>query len=245
MESIRATTTGNSCLKPIIFRLSGVPNTFIQNGEKMSDFMQANNGSFTSTVAKQSNGAYAVDANAKDLATTVPVEDGQTSKLDDTEKLLLYKLEQAQKSNPGSHDEIDILARLSRYYIGANKLESSMECLGNALVCSEKLYGKNHPVVAELLVESAFVAFKVESYEDALEFLTPAIDIYESCYGKVSDQVAFAFHKLGRVYEAVNKLDQAEEFYQKSETTYQNTFNEDDSEMYVVRNDLARVRSRK
>ena len=203
----------------------------------MSEFSPINNGNIASTVARQNQGG------AGDLSTTVPAEDDNRAYVDQTEKMLLYKLDQARKNNPGSHDEIDILARLSRFYIGSNLMKKSMDCLADALISAKKLYGYDHPVVAELLVESAFVAFKVGSFEDALEFITPAITIYENAYGKVSDQVAFAFHKLGRVYEAVNQLDNAERYYQKAETTYQNTFNEDDSEIIVVRNDLARVRA--
>lgn len=201
---------------------------------KMSEFSQINNGNIASTVARQNQGG------AVELSTTVPVEE---SFIDETEKLLLYKLDQVRKNNPGSHDEIDILARLSRFYIGSELMKKSMDCLGEALISAKKLYGYDHPVVAELLVESAFVAFKVESFDDALDFLAPAVSIYENAYGKVSDQVAFAFHKLGRVYEAVNQLDQAEKYYEKAETTYQNTFSEDDSDIIVVRNDLARVRA--
>lgn len=205
----------------------------------MSNYNQVDSGIFASSVAKtaQSGGT------ATELSTTVPVEEPTTQELNGTESLLLYKLDQVRNSNPGSHDEIDILARLSRFYIGNEQFSKSMDCLGSAIVCAEKLYGKSHPVVAELLVESAFVAFKVEEFESALEFLTPAVEIYEESYGKVSDQVAFAFHKLGRVYEAVNEIDKAETYYQKAETTYQNTFNEDDSEIYIVRNDLARIRA--
>jgi len=199
----------------------------------MANFNLTDNGTFTSSVA----GAV---ASSRDLTTTVPQE---RFALEGTENLLLYKLDQVRQANPGSHDEIDILARLSRHYISQDQFDKSMDCLGSAIVSAEKLYGKQHPVVAELLVESAFVAFKVEKFDDALEFLTPAVDIYEACYGRVSDQVAFAFHKLGRVYEAVNQYDVAENYYQKAETTYQNTFNDDDSEIFIVRNDLARVRS--
>lgn len=208
----------------------------------MSNYGQLDNGIFASSVAKttpyQQPGGPCMD-----LSTTVPREESTSPGLNGTESLLLYKLDQVRISNPGSHDEIDILARLSRFYIGNEQLSKSIDCLGVAIVCAEKLYGKRHPVVAELLVESAFVAFKVEDYDSALEFLTPAVEIYEEAYGKVSDQVAFAFHKLGRVYEAVNEIEKAESYYQRAETTYQNTFNEDDSEIYIVRNDLARIRA--
>lgn len=217
---------------------------------KMSEINQGNPGSFASAVVKQSYGGVPVQAPNQELSTTVPLDEikqdnNVSSEIDETLKHLNYKLEQVRISNPGSHDEIDILARLSRYYTSIEKYIASMDCLADALICAKQLYGKEHPVVAELLVESAFVAFKIESYDNALEFLTPAVEIYEGAYGKVSDQVASAFHKLGRVYEAVDQLDQAESYYQKSETTYRNSFNEDDSEVYVVRNDLARVRAKK
>lgn len=212
----------------------------------MSNFNQIDSGTFLSSVAKTTSPGGFSKTPSQELSTTVPLDElDSASRLNGTENFLVYKLDQVQQSNPGSHDEIDIMARLSRHYISVDRLDKSMDCLGSAIICAQKLYGKNHPVVAELLVESAFVAFKVKSYDNALEFLAPAVDIYERSYGKVSDQVAFAFHKLGKVYEAVNQLDRAEQYYQKAETTYQNTFNEDDSEIFIVRNDLARVRAQK
>lgn len=196
-----------------------------------------------STVVKPSQGGNQLFTGSYVPVSTV-ARDDSTDSVDSVEKSYLDRIAAVRADSPNSAEEIDLLAQLARHYLNNGDAEKARLYLENSRRCAEIVYGGQHPMVAELMIELGFVSFRMQEYELARQYLEPAVVIFEQAYGKVSDQVAYAFHKLGRVHEAIEDLERAEYFYQKAVTTYQNTFNEDESDMLSARNDLSRVKTR-
>ncbi|MBZ0186935.1 MAG: tetratricopeptide repeat protein [Candidatus Obscuribacterales bacterium] len=210
----------------------------------MANSQVGNHGGITSTVVRQTPGGNQLFAGSYVPVSTVAKDSvGGIAWVDGAEREYLDRLTEIRHRNGRCQEEIEVLVELARHYLACGSSELTMKTLEDARRSAEIVYGGQHAMVAELMVELGFVSFKMQEYETAREYLEPAVVIFEQSYGKVSDQVAFAFHKLGRVYEATNNLEQAQKYYQKAVTTYQNTFNEDESEMLMARNDLARLKS--
>jgi len=147
-----------------------------------------------------------------------------------------------ESNNSNKESVIEVYNKLVRHYLRNDQVEKAAEALGKALVFAQKAYGEKHPAVAPVMIELAFVNYTLSQYEQAKGYLVPALAIQEKAYGKVSEQAAFVVHKLGRIHEMLGDSDKAEAMYLRSVTTYQNTYSEDDSQIIIARNDLARMR---
>ena len=202
---------------------------------------------FTSSVLKDEDLLTPCLGDPTVVLTTVPRDEIAAEPTPEEEAALeqrLLSIVKKLKSNYSARGElIEVYTQLGRLYVVAERYERAMRVLLEALELSQSTYGKEHPNCADIFVELGFIQFKKGQYEFARTYLTPALSIYEENYGKVSDPVALVLHKLGRACEALGDLASAEANYQRSVTILQNTFNEDDSQILIARNDLARVRA--
>ncbi len=187
------------------------------------------------------------------MASTIPVDElahldidthtiAQDSK---AESRLIGRIKELESGQANKDLVIEVYNKLVRHYLADEQLAHAERALEGALGFATKTYGEKHPAVAPILTELAFVNYNLNQFEKAKSYLEPALAIQEKAHGKVSEQAAFVVHKLGRVYEALGRYAEAEKFYLRSVTTYQNTYIEDDSQIIIARTDLARVKRKK
>lgn len=174
------------------------------------------------------------------MATTIPVEAlGADVEI---ESNIISRLSELQNDKSNKETVIEVYNKLVRHYLRHDNVLKAAETLEKALAFAQKSYGEKHPAVAPVLIELAFVNYKLDQFVEAKAHLEPALAIQEKTYGKISEQAAFVVHKLGRVHEMLGDFKTAEAMYLRSVTTYQNTYSEDDSQIIIARNDLARMR---
>lgn len=176
-------------------------------------------------------------------STCTPVSDAtleNSSILD--EAMALRQIEGFKLTGGNPHEIIDLLTQLSLHYVKEGKFDKAISNLKDACKLAEITYGQKHSVVAEIMVEMAFINFSQRRFESARTYLEPAIAIYEKNFGVVSDQVAFAFHKLAKVYQASGQLQMAEKFCQKALAIYEKTACQDDEQINAARKDLMKIR---
>lgn len=204
-------------------------------------------GAFSSAVPRQTGLEFS-PGNAP-LSTTVPIDEmtslPSTAATNDKESRLLGRLGELE-STQGSNDQvIEAYNRLVRHYLSSEQLSHAERALESVYRFAVKTYGEKNVVIAPILIELAFVNYKLSAYERAKSYLEPALQIQEREYGEVSEQAAFVIHKLGRVNEALGHPAEAEKLYLRSVTIYQNTYSEDDSQIIIARTDLARARRKR
>ncbi|MDZ4833845.1 MAG: tetratricopeptide repeat protein [Candidatus Melainabacteria bacterium] len=176
------------------------------------------------------------------MTTTIPVESLGNDAEVEVETGIIRRISELESTNSNKESVIEVYNKLVRHYLRNDEVSKAAETLEKALVFAQKAYGEKHPAVAPVLIELAFVNYTLSNYEQAKGYLEPALAIQEKAYGKVSEQAAFVVHKLGRIHEMLGSNDKAEAMYLRSVTTYQNTYSEDDSQIIIARNDLARMR---
>lgn len=196
---------------------------------------------FSSTIASEMD--FSPGESGVSMSTTIPIEAlGSESEV---ESGIIRRLGELTCGAANKEAVIEVYNKLVRHYLSHDHVEKAAETLAKALSFAQKSYGENHPAVAPVMIEFAFVNYKLNNYNEAKALLEPALAIQEKAYGKISEQSAFVVHKLGRVHEALGNFDTAESMYLRSVTTYQNTYSEDDSQIIIARNDLARMRRRR
>lgn len=181
------------------------------------------------------------------VSTTVP-SDELAGVLDEDkarESSLIKEISFLTESNVPVEEILDVYEQLARHYAGRDQMGKAEAMHLRSLDAAKRAYGDNHPAVAHIFIELAFVNYSRSDFERAKLYLEPALVIQEAEYGRISDQAAFVIHKLGRVHEALGERDLAEEHYRRSLTIYRNTYNEDDSQMIIARNDLSRIQKAK
>ncbi len=213
------------------------------------------NGAFSSAVPRNSVDDFSPGHVGTAVSTTVPsdeiVERGAVSdsrvsgKNDLKESRLIDRLGDLRAEGSNKDEVIDVYHRLVRHYLSADKLSHAERALEGALAFAKKTYGEDDAVLAPIYIELAFVNYKLSAFLKAKSYLEPALALQEKEHGKVSEQVAFVVHKLGRVYEALGDSVAAESHYLRAVTIYQNAFSEDDSQIIVARTDLHRVRRKR
>jgi len=197
---------------------------------------------FSSTIASEMEDFSPGDM-VVSMSTTIPIEAlGSDVEI---ESGIVRRLSELEESKANKESVVEVYNKLVRHYLRHDNLDKAAETLEKALTFAQKAYGEKHPAVAPVLTELAFVNYKMSNYDEAKAHLEPALAIQEKAYGKISEQSAFVVHKLGRVHEALGNFDTAESMYLRSVTTYQNTYSEDDSQIIIARNDLARMRRRR
>lgn len=178
------------------------------------------------------------------VSTTVPSDELSVVVIDEDEareSYLIKEISSLTESSAPVEEVLDAYGQLARHYAGREQMGKAEAMHLRSLDAAKRAYGENHPAVAHILIELAFVNYSRSDYERAKLYLESALVIQEAEYGRVSDQAAFVIHKLGRVHEALGDSNVAEEHYRRSLTIYRNTYNEDDSQMIIARNDLARI----
>ncbi|MBX9668718.1 MAG: tetratricopeptide repeat protein [Candidatus Obscuribacterales bacterium] len=205
----------------------------------MSDSRSTITGNYSSTVASEE---FSPDGGISMLTT---VASGSAVRDPEVESRIIRRLEELESAQANKELVIEVYNKLVRYYLRHDDLKKASETLERTLSFAKSAYGEKHPGVAPVLIELAFISYQQSKYEPAKSYLEPALEIQEKAYGRVSEQVAFVVHKLGRVNEALGDLAVAEELYLRSVTTYQNTYSEDDSQILIARNDLSRVRRKR
>lgn len=197
---------------------------------------------FSSTIASEMED-FTPGESTISMMTTIPVDSfGQEAEV---ETGIISRLSELEQNKANGETVIEVYNKLVRHYLRNDNLEKAAETLEKALVFAQRTYGEKHPAVAPVQIELAFVHYKLNQFEEAKTHLEPALAIQEKAYGKISEQAAFVVHKLGRVHEALENFETAEAMYLRSVTTYQNTYSEDDSQIIIARNDLARMRRRR
>jgi tetratricopeptide (TPR) repeat protein len=197
---------------------------------------------FSSTIASEMED-FSPGESVVSMTTTIPIE--ALGSETEVETGIISRLNELEGTKANKESVIEVYNKLVRHYLRNDNVEKAAETLEKALVFAKKSYGEKHPAVAPVLIELAFVNYKLDQFEEAKAHLEPALAIQEKEYGKVSEQAAFVVHKLGRVHEMLGDIDTAEKMYLRSVTTYQNTYSEDDSQIIIARNDLARTRRRR
>ncbi len=193
---------------------------------------------FSSTIAADMD--FSPGETMITMTTTLPLDNQEIEV--EVEKGFIQRIGELESSNSSKESVIEVYNKLVRHYLRNDQVESAASTLEKALTFAQKAYGEKHPAVAPVLIELAFVNYTLSNYEQARGYLEPALAIQEKAYGKVSEQAAFVVHKLGRIHEMLGNVDKAEALYLRSVTTYQNTYSEDDSQIIIARNDLARMR---
>lgn len=158
------------------------------------------------------------------------------------EAMALRQIEGFKLTGGNPHEIIDLLTQLSLHYVKERKFDKALLSLKDACKLAEITYGQEHSVVAEIMVEMAFINFSQRRFESARTYLEPAIAIYEKNFGLISEQVAFAFHKLAKVYQASGQMQMAEKYCQKALNIYEKTACRDDDQINAARNDLIKIR---
>lgn len=195
---------------------------------------------FSSTIASEMEDFSPGDIGIT-MTTTIPVESFGVDA--EVESGMISRLSELQSDKSNNRESvIEVYNKLVRHYLGQDNVVKAAETLEKALVFAQRAYGEKHPAVAPVLIELAFVNYKLDQFVEAKAHLEPALAIQEKAYGKISEQAAFVVHKLGRVHEMLGDYQTAESMYLRSVTTYQNTYSEDDSQIIIARNDLARMR---
>lgn len=182
------------------------------------------------------------------VSTTVPSDELTGASIDEDkarESSLIKEISFLTESSAPVEEILDVYEQLARHYAGRDQMGKAEAMHLRSLDTAKRAYGDNHPAVAHILIELAFVNYSRSDFERAKLYLEPALVIQEAEYGRVSDQAAFVIHKLGRVHEALGEPQAAEDHYRRSLTIYRNTYNEDDSQMIIARNDLSRIQKAK
>ena len=152
----------------------------------------------------------------------------------DTEQMLKAELRSLISSVARADEIVEAYAQLVRFYLNEAQYDNAEQVLEEVLSYGRESYGAQHPAVAPLFIELAFVNYHRDNFIKAKLLLETALFIQEQAYGEVSEQAAFVLHKLGRVQEALNNAEEAEAFYLQSVTVYQNTYSEDEDRKSVV-----------
>ncbi|MBX9694534.1 MAG: tetratricopeptide repeat protein [Cyanobacteria bacterium] len=214
----------------------------------MSNMHSTEFGVITSTVLKQGGSSPSTEV----YESTVPsdeflgrIERDQTLSDTTKEALLTERLRYLVSSLGRAEEIVDAYSQLARHYLDQSNIAAAEQMLEEVLSYGRESYGAQHPAVAPLFIELAFVNYKRNNFTKAKLLLETALFIEEQAHGEVSEPVAFILHKLGRIQEALGNDSEAEQFYLRAVTVYENTFSEDESQIITARGDLARMRRKR
>ncbi len=217
----------------------------------MSNMHSTEFGVITSTVPKQ-GGTSSSPSTGEELVTTVPSDEvrplGELSRdlsHGGQEAVLTERLRRLVSSLARAEEIVEAYSQLIRHYLDHSNIDSAEQMLEEVLSYGRESYGAQHPAVAPLFIELAFVNYRRDNFSKAKLLLETALFIEEQAHGEISEPVAFILHKLGRIQEALGNEKEAEQFYLRAVTVYENTYSEDESQIITARGDLARMRRKK
>jgi tetratricopeptide (TPR) repeat protein len=108
--------------------------------------------------------------------------------------------------------------------------EAELICRENLEICND-LFGYDHPVTADAMVNLGALAFISGSFGMTTEYLNQAVAIYSKNFGPSHHKIAKAYEWLGTHYEAASDTVNARRYLWKSFNLWKNIRNENHTDL--------------
>jgi CHAT domain-containing protein/tetratricopeptide (TPR) repeat protein len=118
---------------------------------------------------------------------------------------------------------------------------ASKEAYTELLSFKERTVGPEHPEVAVILSNLAFVCQSLGEYTSAEQFLKRALAIDEAAYGRENPQVAVRLTNLALLYHTLGKYQQAQPLYERALAIDEKAYGRDHAEVARDLNNLAKL----
>ena len=102
-----------------------------------------------------------------------------------------------------------VYSGFSNAYFALEKYEEALNSSKEVLSINTKLFGKNHPEIANIYIQIANIFLKLDFKDDqqrkeniakSLEYNQKALKIYKKCYGDENIKVALAYNNIAEIY---------------------------------------------
>lgn len=112
--------------------------------------------------------------------------------------------------------------------------QAAQQHLERALKIQEKLYGKEHPSIADTLIQLSTLAQTREQYDLAKQLLQRCISIREKLLGKNHFHTALALNNLAYVYQLETDYPNAQALYKRAVAICEKAFGDDAKNLNVA-----------
>ena len=140
------------------------------------------------------------------------------SRLNDYEKAMEH-MEKALAIHEFNKDTLklaDAYHIMGTLYLELGKYEDAKTYLSTALAFREKLWGDNHPSVANSYNNLANVVYSLGDYDKALEYIQKALDIKKAVLCENHPDIATSYNNLGLIYNGLGEHQKALECFDKA-----------------------------
>jgi len=114
----------------------------------------------------------------------------------------------------------------------------ALELYQKTLAIGQKVYGEEHPDVAESYNKLCAVYTDQAKYEKALKYNQKALAIWLNVYGEDHSTIAKSYTSMGIIYEKIGEYAKALEYFQKSLGIRMNVFGEQHPDVAMCYNNI-------
>ncbi|MBM4271677.1 MAG: tetratricopeptide repeat protein [Deltaproteobacteria bacterium] len=131
-----------------------------------------------------------------------------------------------------NNQAIDVFKKTKKY-------EEAISYAKKALAIREKVFGRDHPEVSQILDTLGWLGYSAERYKEAEPFYQRSLEIKEKAFGQRDARVALTLWYLAHIRRNMERYGEAESLYKRALSIYES--GGDDINAASINNDLARI----
>jgi tetratricopeptide (TPR) repeat protein len=129
-----------------------------------------------------------------------------------------------------------VLNTRGKNYFVKRDYDSAYSCFNEALEIREKIFGKVHPLTAEIIHNIGSITTELGNFSMAEEYLTDALEVRSRMLGEDHPLTADTYNNLGTLYNALGEDEKAISYYLKALHIRENKFEASHSAVLVSYN---------
>ena len=154
---------------------------------------------------------------------------------------MINMLEPFLKERNREKERMDLVWWRGLFLQELKQYAASKEAYSELLSFKEQTVGPEHPEVAIILSNLAFVCNALDEYTSAEQFLKRSLSIDEAAYGRENPKIAVRLTNLALLYHTLGKYQQAQPLYERALAIDEKAHGRDHSEVARDLNNLAKL----
>ncbi len=154
---------------------------------------------------------------------------------------MINMLEPFLKERNREKERMDLVWWRGLFLQELKQYAASKEAYSELLAFKEQTVGPEHPEVAAILSNLAFVCKSLDEYTSAEQFLKRALTIDETAYGRENPKIAVRLTNLALLYHTLGKYQQAQPLYERALAIDEKAYGRDHGEVAQDLNNLAKL----
>ncbi len=168
-----------------------------------------------------------------ELLTHLALTLGQMGRYDDALHTVQEAMALVDRMDEPDFQRASLLVVDARIHFGRAEYETSLVELDEAKSLFEKLYGSEHPGVAECLNDTAHTLYYMGQFEQALALHEESLAIDQKVFPADHPQMATHYNNLGIVLADLYRYDEAITYHEKARALYRKAYGENHPEMAI------------